>query len=74
MMHMAYVFYIYMFGFIIPVAIILTCYDKIIKTIQFTVNIQDQAIAVKQHIGVRFPSLLLVRAECVRCPWLQAET
>ena len=40
MMHMAYVFYIYMFGFTLPVAIILTCYVKIIKTIQFTVSIQ----------------------------------
>ena len=39
-MHMAFVFYIYMFGFIIPVAIILICYVKIIKTIQFTVSIQ----------------------------------
>ena len=38
MMHMAYVFYIYMFGFILPAAIIITCYVKIIKTIQFTVN------------------------------------
>jgi len=35
-MYMAYVIYIYMFGFIIPVAIILTCYVKIIKTIKFT--------------------------------------
>ena len=52
MMHMAYVFYIYMFGFIIPVAIILTCYVKIIKTIQFTVNIQDSIISVKHHIRV----------------------
>ena len=38
MLHISYVFYIYMFGFIIPVSIILTCYVKIIKTIKFTVG------------------------------------
>ena len=38
MLHMAYVFYIYMFGFILPVAIIFTSYLKIIKTIKLKVK------------------------------------
>ena len=38
LLHISYVFYIYMFGFIIPVSIILTCYVKIIKTIKCTVG------------------------------------
>ena len=36
-MNIAYVFYIYMFGFIVPFAIIFTCYLKIIKTITIKV-------------------------------------
>ena len=41
MLHISYVLYIYMFGFIFPVSIILTCYVKIIKTIKFTVSIRN---------------------------------
>ena len=37
-LHMAYVFFIYMFGFILPVAIIFTSYLKIIKTIKLKVS------------------------------------
>ena len=37
-MHMAYVFYIYLFGFILPVVIIFNCYLKIIRTIKFKVK------------------------------------
>jgi len=33
-MNITYVFYIYMFGFIVPLTIIFTCYLKIIKTIK----------------------------------------
>ena len=33
-MNIAYVFFIYMFGFILPLAIIFTCYLNIIKTIK----------------------------------------
>ena len=36
-MSIGYVFYIYMFGFIFPFAIIFTCYLKIIKTIKIKV-------------------------------------
>ena len=36
-MNIAYVFYIYMFGFIFPLAIIFTSYLKIIKTIKLKV-------------------------------------
>ena len=36
-MNITYVFYIYMFGFIVPLAIIFTCYLKIIKTIKLKV-------------------------------------
>ena len=37
-MNIAYVFYIYMLGFIFPLAIISTCYLKIIKTIKQKVS------------------------------------
>ena len=37
-MNKAYVFFIYMFGFIVPLAIIFTCYLKIIKTIKLKVH------------------------------------
>ena len=37
-MNIAYVFYIYMFGFVIPLAIISTSYLKIIKTIRLKVS------------------------------------
>ena len=36
-MSIGYVFYIYMFGFIFPFAIIFTCYLKITKTIRLKV-------------------------------------
>ena len=37
-MNIAYVFYIYIFGFIIPLAIISTSYLKIIKTLKLKVS------------------------------------
>ena len=40
-MNKAYVFFIYMFGFIVPLAIIFTCYLKIIKTIKLKVHGND---------------------------------
>ena len=39
MTHMAYVFYIYVFGFILPVSIIFSSYIKIIKTIKLQVTL-----------------------------------
>ena len=35
--HLSYVAFIYVFGFIIPVSIIVTCYVKIIKTVKLKV-------------------------------------
>ena len=46
MMHMTYVFFIYMFGFIIPVTVIFTSYFKIIKTIKLKVS-GDNLITVE---------------------------
>ena len=39
-MNIAYVFYIYMCGFIFPLAIIFTCYLKIIKTLKQKVTVR----------------------------------
>ena len=39
-MHVTYVFFIYLFGFIIPVSIIFTSYLKIIKTIKIKARIR----------------------------------
>ena len=45
-MNISYVFYIYMFGFIIPLAIISTSYLKIIKTLKLKVSHQLPTITV----------------------------